>query len=61
MRKILKKTAILLAIFVFAAAGYFVWSFVKQDDDSALYTAIEDADLPVVYMEMFGQRMNCLY
>lgn len=61
MRKILKKTAILLAIFVLAAAGYFVWSFVKQDDDSALYTAIEDADLPVVYMEMFGQRMNCLY
>ena len=61
MRKILKKAVILLVVFILALAGYFAWSVLKQEEDGTVYTSIEDADLPVVYMEQFGREMNCLY
>ena len=34
---------------------------IRKDDEGAVYTSIEDANLPVVYMELFGGKMNCLY
>lgn len=61
MKKTIKKIMILLIIFILALAAYFVVSLMKNDDDNAVYTSIEDANLPVVYMEMFGKKMNCLY
>ena len=60
MRKTIKKAVILLVIFIAALAVYFIWSSGK-DDEGAVYTSIEDANLPVVYMELFGRKMNCLY
>ena len=60
MRKTIKKAVILLVIFIAALAVYFIWSSGK-DDEGAVYTSIEDANLPVVYKELFGRKMNCLY
>ncbi len=55
MRKNDKKAVILLVIFIAALAVYFIWSSGK-DDEGAVYTSIEDANLPVVYMELFGRK-----
>lgn len=60
MKKSIRKILILGAIFLLALAGYFIMSQRTGSDDTA-YTAIEDANLPVVYMQMFGKNMNCLY
>lgn len=61
MGKLVKKIIILVVIFVLALAGYFIWSFFGRSSDKALYTSIEDADLPVAYVEICGHRMNALY
>ena len=58
MKKTVKKGLILLLIFLLALAGYFVWFFVRRDDRGTAYTSIEDADLPVACVELFGRRMN---
>ncbi len=58
MKKTVKKGLILLVIFLLALAGYFVWFFVRRDDRGTAYTSIEDADLPVACVELFGRRMN---
>ena len=47
MKKNLKKILILLILFVLAAAGYFAWSWMQLREDGAVYTSIEDANLPV--------------
>lgn len=60
MRKTIQKAIILSAVFVAALASYFIWSSGKNNEGT-VYTSIEDANLPVVYMELFGSRMNCLY
>lgn len=60
MGKTLKKTIILPVIFIVALAVYFIWS-ANMRDNGAVYTSIEDANLPVVYMNLFGKQMNCLY
>lgn len=60
MKKSMKKIIILLVIFLIALIAYFLLSQKKNRNDVA-YTAIEDANLPVVYMEQFGKKMNCLY
>lgn len=60
MGKTIKKTVILSVIFLAALAAYFIWSSTKRDN-GAVYTSIEDANLPVVYMNLFGKQMNCLY
>ncbi|MBP3927436.1 MAG: hypothetical protein J6D13_09735, partial [Clostridium sp.] len=61
MGKLVKKAVILLIVFVLALAGYFAWSFIRHEEDNTMYTSIEDANLPVAYVELFGRRMNCLY
>ena len=60
MKKTIKKFIILFIIFLLALAAYFLLSQRRGKND-VTYTAIEDADLPIVYMEMFGRQMNCLY
>ena len=58
MKKNLKKILILLILFVLAAAGYFTWSWMQLREDGAVYTSIEDANLPVAYVNILGRRMN---
>lgn len=60
MKKTAKKIIILFGIFILALAGYFLLSM-KRGKNDVTYTSVEDAGLPVVYMEMFGEEMNCLY
>lgn len=59
-KKTLKKFVILAVIFVLALVVYFLLSQKRSKNDVA-YTAIEDANLPVAYVDMFGRKMNCLY
>ena len=40
--------------------GYFIWNQ-KHADPDIFYTSIEDANLPVVYMEMYGEAVNGLH
>ena len=54
MKKNLKKILILLILFVLAAAGYFTWSWMQLREDGAVYTSIEDANLPVAYVNILG-------
>lgn len=61
MKKLIKKHLILLIIFIVAVMVYFGLSFMKNDEGNAAYTSIEDANLPVACVEMFGIRMNALY
>ena len=58
MKKNLKKILILLILFVLAVAGYFTWSWMQLREDGAVYTSIEDANLPVAYVNILGRRMN---
>ena len=58
MKKNLKKILILLILFVLASAGYFTWSWMQLREDGAVYTSIEDANLPVAYVNILGRRMN---
>lgn len=58
MKRNLKRIWILLILFVLAVAGYFTWSWMEQREEGAVYTSIEDANLPVAYVNIFGLRMN---
>ena len=58
MKRNLKRIWILLILFVLAVAGYFTWSWMEQREEGAVYTSIEDANLPVAYVNIFGRRMN---
>ncbi len=58
MKRNLKRIWILLILFVLAVAGYFIWSWMEQREEGAVYTSIEDANLPVAYVNIFGRRMN---
>ncbi len=58
MKSKIKRILILLVLFILAVAGYFAWSWMKQREDGAIYTSIEDADLPSVYVNILGRRMN---
>lgn len=60
MKKIMKRILILLGIFILALSGYFLLSM-KKGKGNAVYTSIEDADLPVVSIKMFDREMNSLY
>lgn len=61
MGTFLKKAKVLLVIFLLALMSYFVWASVQQEDENMMYMSIEDADLPVAYVELFGRRLNCLF
>ena len=36
----------------------FTWSWMQLREDGAVYTSIEDANLPVAYVNILGRRMN---
>lgn len=63
MKKFFIRAAILLMIFVSAAAGYFLWirSRSLQKEEERVYTAIQESAFPVIYVEMYGEKMNCLH
>lgn len=61
MKRISRKLWIILAAVLVAAGAAAVAVAPKGTKDSAVYTPIEDADLPVAYMEMCGRQMNRLY
>ena len=60
MSRFAKKAVILSVIFLLAVGGYFIWNQ-KHADPDIFYTSIEDANLPVVYMEMYGEAVNGLH
>ena len=63
MKKVLLRIGILLLIFVAAVAGYFLWIQNRNltNRNERVYTSIEESAFPVMYMEMFGEKMNCLH
>lgn len=60
MRHLTRRLIILSAIFLMAVGVYFIWNQKRAEPD-VLYTAIEDANLPVVYTEMYGEEVNGLH
>ncbi len=63
MNHMIKKAGILFGIFAAAVAVYIVWDqrTRMQEQGEVVYTAFEETRLPVVYVEMFGRKMNPLY
>lgn len=63
MKKFFLRTIILLLIFISAVAGYFIWirKHNLSEGNQRVYTAIQESTFPVMYMEMYGEKMNCLH
>lgn len=60
MKVILKRAAILTGIFLLAIAGYFLW-FQKEETPKTLYTSLEEAEFPILSVDMLGREMNYLH
>lgn len=58
MNKVIKKAGILLGVFIAATAGYFIWTQKTVEKGEIVYTALEEATLPVVYAELNGRKTN---
>ncbi len=62
MSGLIKKIGILSAVFIAAIAVYFVLSQKNTEkSDVMVYTAMDEASLPVVYSDMYGRKMNLLH
>lgn len=62
MKRLGKKIAILFIIFVAAIATYFIWNQkTTEKTDSIVYTAMDEAALPIVYTTMFDREVNLLH
>ena len=62
MNRMIKKIAVLSAVFVAATAVYFVWNQkATEKKDVMVYTSMDEASLPVVYTDMYGRKMNLLH
>lgn len=63
MKNILKKISVLLGIFIIAVVTYFIWAQKNNESKHSeiIYTSMEEASLPVVYVSMFGKNMNPLH
>ncbi len=62
MIKFLKRTGILLVVFIAAIAVYFIWNQkATEKNDSMVYTSMDEAALPVVYTSMSGRETNILH
>lgn len=62
MKRLGKKIGILFIIFVAAIAIYFVWDQkTAEKPDSVVYTAMDEAALPIVSAAMFGREVNFLH
>lgn len=61
MSRMKKKAGILLCVFVAAIAVYFVLTQnILNKEEERVYVSMEEASLPVVYMETMGREMNPL-
>ncbi len=62
MKKGLLKIGILLLIFLAAVSGYFIWTRNQNltESNERIYIPMQESAFPVMYMEMFGEQMNCL-
>ncbi len=61
-KKIWQRVLILLLVFVAAVIINFIWSGSRGDDSEAtVYSAMEEATLPVVYPRMLGREMAPLF
>ena len=62
MKKGLLKIGILLLIFLAAVSGYFIWTRNQNltESNERIYIPMQESAFPVMYMEMFGEEMNCL-
>ena len=62
MKRLGKKIGILFIIFIAAIAIYFVWNQKRTEKpDSIVYTAMDEAALPVVSATMYGRDVNFLH
>ena len=60
-RKKIKKPFLLIAVFVVALVGYFVWTSLNAEKEYTVYTSIEEPTLPVIYASTKGGYENRLY
>ena len=58
MKHTIKRIGILLAIFLAALMIYLWWAGSRREQADAVYVAMEEAALPVIYAQMFGHDMN---
>lgn len=58
-----KKIAVLALIFVAAAIIYFVWPLGRKEENKTgvVYTAMGEAELPVVYPTALGRELAPLF
>lgn len=63
MSNVIKKVGILLAVFVAAVVIYFIWNQNQNQKEEAqvVYTTMEEATLPLVYAQMFGNKTNPMH
>ncbi len=61
MSGVLKKGAVLGLVFLAALSIFLLFNRRSSSVDEAAYTALEEPSLPVVYVDMYGRRMNPMY
>ncbi|MGL5434212.1 MAG: hypothetical protein ACRDBO_02270 [Lachnospiraceae bacterium] len=61
MNKTIKRAVILLLIFVAAVMVYFILNRDSLKQDNAMYMSMENPQLPVIYTEIYGRKMNAMY
>lgn len=61
MSKTIRKTGILILVFVAAVVVYFFWPLRQTKEEDLTYVAVQDASLPVVYPQMWGKEMAPLF
>ncbi|MDO5418040.1 MAG: hypothetical protein Q4F29_12625, partial [Lachnospiraceae bacterium] len=61
MKRLLQRIGILFVIFLAAGAGYFYWMQNRTSAGDTTYTSMEEAELPLVSMDILGREMNCLH
>lgn len=61
MKQMLQRLGILFVIFIAAGIGYFYWMRNQAMGKESVYISMEEAQLPVVYLDVLGREMNCLH
>ncbi len=61
MNRIIKKVGILFAVFTAALLIYIAGNRERLLQEDTVYAAMEDSRLPVVYVEMYGRKLNPTY
>lgn len=61
MKRTLQKAGILFLIFIAAIVVYFVSARNTMEKEITVYTSLDEPVLPVVYTQLNGKELNCLY